>query len=670
MKKFICAALLLASGAFAQENYSQWLAYNAITVNTATDTVNGLPTVASAATVTNFPMLVRLTSANSDVFAASANGADIRFTDTLGTTRYKHQLERWDATNKVAEFWVLVPSLTGGAVTNLRMYWGKSGAADSSSGKAVFDTGNGFRGVWHMNGTGNELDATVNADTLTAFTGAAAAPSAAGGIGNARSFDGATQFFIASHPTTATGPLNITSTSPYTISSWVNASVLSTSTSSGNSIINKGDKQYNLQMYNLKWESATYASTYREAKSTAAALTGGWYHLVGVWPGGTTGNVSARMYVNGAYLATSLSSSGSAPVTASNVYVGVNPSSGTAVSTAPGDENTAPTNSDPRYWNGLLDEITVSQVARDSNWIRLSYSTQKPGATILGLAASVGTSDTVKIAGNPTNQISALGKSATFTVAAVGKATLTYKWVHIHGTSTDTISGATTSTLTLATLAATDTGSYKAVVTNSLGTAVSTAATLRLAVAPVFTTQPVGLTLIVGTSAKFFVVASSIAPLTYKWIHIHGVTTDTISGATTDTLKIASVAMTDSGSYKAIVSNVAGATVSNPATLIVNPVSIWSIVRGNSAFVTQSGSALTFRIPAGASAARVTIADLQGRTVWQQTLLAGSSSSALTWNGNSATGSVPAGIYLLRAALLDAKGNTLNTLQGKFAYRP
>jgi len=665
MKKILCTTLLLAAVAFAQENYSQWAAYKTISVNTTNDTTHGAANVQG--TVTNFPTLVRLTSANSDVFTqGSAAAADIRFTDSLGTTRYKHQTERWDAVNQVAEFWVLIPSIPGQAITKFRMYWGKSGVSDSSSGKSVFDTGNGFRGVWHMNGNGNELDATVNGDTMVAFTGGVPTAVASGAIGPARGFDGATTFLIGSSPTTATGPLNITSTSPNTVSAWVNASVLSTSTSSGNSIINKGDKQYNLQMYDLKWQLATYSSTYEQVISPANAVAGGWYYVTGVWPGGTTGNVNARLYLNGLPVKTSaLSSSNSNPTTASNVYIGVNPSSG-SVGPAPGDPNTAPSSSDPRYWNGLLDEINVAATVRDSNWIKLSYQTQQPAATALSLGASIATSDTVKILVNPVNQFAGLGGSASFIVVPSGQGPLTTKWVHIHGASTDTISGATSDTLRLTALPQADTGSYKAIVSNSFGTAVSTAASLVFVVAPVITVQPLAQTASVGTSVNLFVGATSIAPLSYQWIRIQGGTADTLPGATNDTLKLASVAATDSGTYKVIVKNVAGATLSNAAILTV-PVSIWS-AHNNSTFLIQTtGSSLTFHIPSGASGIRVTIADIGGRTVWRQTLRS-ENSSDFTWSGKSS--GVPAGIYLVRASTLDAKGNILNSLQGKFTYSP
>ena len=146
----ILTALLCAGLGFSQENYATWAGHQDVTINTTSDTANGGANV--SATVTNFPTLVRLTSAQAAVFSgAAAGGTDIRFTAADGTTRLAHQTERWDAANQLAEFWVLVPSIAGNAMTTIRIYWGKSGAADSSNGTVVFDTTNGFQAVYHMN---------------------------------------------------------------------------------------------------------------------------------------------------------------------------------------------------------------------------------------------------------------------------------------------------------------------------------------------------------------------------------------------------------------------------------------------------------------------------------------------------------------------------------------
>jgi hypothetical protein len=85
------------------------------------------------------------------------------------------------------------------------------------------------------------------------------------------------------------------------------------------------------------------------------------------------------------------------------------------------------------------------------------------------------------ISAQPHNATVSVGATATFTVTATGAATLTYQWMN--GTANvvngNGITGATTNTLTIAGVAASDGGaSFKCVVTNSAGSVTSSAATL------------------------------------------------------------------------------------------------------------------------------------------------------------------------------------------------
>lgn len=80
------------------------------------------------------------------------------------------------------------------------------------------------------------------------------------------------------------------------------------------------------------------------------------------------------------------------------------------------------------------------------------------------------------ISSQPASQSVTAGSSVTFSVIAYGAATLNYQW-RKDGTA---ISGATSSTYSIASASASNAGSYDVVVTNSLGSATSTAATLSV----------------------------------------------------------------------------------------------------------------------------------------------------------------------------------------------
>src|SRR5207302_2006282 len=111
---------------------------------------------------------------------------------------------------------------------------------------------------------------------------------------------------------------------------------------------------------------------------------------------------------------------------------------------------------------------------------------------------------------------------------------------------------------------------YRVVVSNSAGTAISDAATLTVnaaAVAPTITTQPGDQTVTAGQTASFAVAANGTAPLSYQW-QKNGAN---ISGATSASYTTPATTTGDSGStYRVVVSNTKGSATSNAATLSVS----------------------------------------------------------------------------------------------------
>lgn len=156
------------------------------------------------------------------------------------------------------------------------------------------------------------------------------------------------------------------------------------------------------------------------------------------------------------------------------------------------------------------------------------------------------------------------GNTATFTVVATGASPLSYQW-RKNGVA---ISGATATSLTIRSVSASDVGAYTVVVTNSIGTATSSAANLAVdsgVVAPAIVTQPVAQVANVGSKVTFSVTATGTAPLSYQWLK-DGVA---IAGATSATLDLTNVQGTDSGAYSVRITSSAGTVTSNAATLTV-----------------------------------------------------------------------------------------------------
>jgi hypothetical protein len=118
------------------------------------------------ADLTDFPVLVKLTSSNFDFSKARSDGYDIRFTSSDGTTLLKYERERHDATNQVAEYWVKVPSVSGSANTDFYIYFGNSSASDGADPTNVWDTN--FHTVYHLGESASpSQDSTITNQDLT-----------------------------------------------------------------------------------------------------------------------------------------------------------------------------------------------------------------------------------------------------------------------------------------------------------------------------------------------------------------------------------------------------------------------------------------------------------------------------------------------------------------------
>jgi len=165
----------------------------------------------------------------------------------------------------------------------------------------------------------------------------------------------------------------------------------------------------------------------------------------------------------------------------------------------------------------------------------------------------------------PVSQTVSAGANVTITVGATGTAPLSYQW-RLNGAN---IPGATSSSLTLTAVTSANAGSYAAVVSNSAGSATSTAATLTVNAvgAPAITTQPISQTVTVGANVTFMVSATGTAPLSYQWM----LNSASIPGATTSAMTLNSVTTANAGSYTVRVSNSAGSVTSAAATLTVDP---------------------------------------------------------------------------------------------------
>jgi hypothetical protein len=165
------------------------------------------------------------------------------------------------------------------------------------------------------------------------------------------------------------------------------------------------------------------------------------------------------------------------------------------------------------------------------------------------------------ITSQPVDQKVLDGQAAEFSVVASGDSPLSYQWVK-NGSD---VEGATSSIYSIPTVGTGDLGSYNVKINNPAGSITSSNASLNLFQAPVITSQPQNLDLMVSGFGNLNVGVMGDQPLTFQWSKDD----QSIAGATDSALRIQNAQLSDSGSYSLTVSNLAGSVQSNPAIVTV-----------------------------------------------------------------------------------------------------
>jgi len=298
--------------------------------------------------LTDFPVLVKLNTSRFDFSKARSDGYDIRFTSSDGETLLKYERERHDASNQVAEYHVKIPSVSSSQNTEFYIYYGKSDASDGADPTNVWDSN--FKAVWHLQDltSSSVKDSTANSYNGTKY--AANEPIETDGkIGKAQSFDGTNDridFGDVADFDFGTGP--------FTLEAFIRLNAL-----------NKWQRIFSKRWITGNYEQYTFSVTdtnklhiwtYGSGWGTESALesntsltTNTWYYVVAIRQNGTL-----KLFINGIEDA-------SATLTARNVsndgsfWIG-------------GD------NRDVAYFfDGIIDEGRVSNIARSSAWIKASY---------------------------------------------------------------------------------------------------------------------------------------------------------------------------------------------------------------------------------------------------------------------------------------------------------
>jgi hypothetical protein len=208
-----------------------------------------------------------------------------------------------------------------------------------------------------------------------------------------------------------------------------------------------------------------------------------------------------------------------------------------------------------------LVNVTVAQAGN------YSVTVSNTQGTTISNAAVLTVNTPLTLTSNPVSRTAAIGDTLapafSVTATAASGVTLTYQW-RKDGVN---ILGATSATLGLTAIKATDFGTYSVTITSPTGTLTSTGAVLSRAadpvVAPVITRDPSSVTINLGSSLILSVAATGSPAPTYQW-QFNGVS---IPGANAATLVLTDVIAAQAGTYNVVATNTGGTATSKSATV-------------------------------------------------------------------------------------------------------
>jgi hypothetical protein len=318
---------------------------------------------ASQEALTDVPVLVLLTSQRIDYDMAAPDGADLRFVGDDAFSPLAYEIEHWEP-GGTSVVWVKVPSIAPGrGVDHVYMYYGSAGAAAGAQPNEVWS--NGYLAVWHLADTEDALGNFPLESVGSRPT--------QGQIGGARLFDGASTRMLVS----GEDPLVELFEDGATVSAWIHASgwggsnfgriIESCSTSQAQegwsfSVASPAESAETLRFAHdfengpTEWRTEEYSIALEQWHFVAVSYV-------------AVESATPSLIIDGATLPFSIAiSSSGAPVTTS-----AHPT--TIGAHAPADN---------RHFDGIIDELRVSSVARSEAWIELQHRSMTDDLLVYG----------------------------------------------------------------------------------------------------------------------------------------------------------------------------------------------------------------------------------------------------------------------------------------------
>ncbi len=375
--------LFSAGKVYASWYNSNWNYRQKITINSSLVPGN----------LSNFPVLISKIDTNLIVSpggkVGKANGGDILFANSAGTVKYNHEIESYNSTTGELIAWVRVPSVLSTSDTVFYMYYGNPVAADQWDVNGTWD-GN-YESVLHLNedpsGTPPQMqDSTSNNNHGTSNGGMSTADQVAGQITGSLDFDGSNDRIAVPNNTTPN----------FTASAWI---YHRNTTGSGDPVL--GNTSWScpggwpchgfLSGYVMRfWSSDTslwyllgqvspgppdYLPFIYDIKLKKSIALQAWTHVAMSYDASSE---KLKTYINGDLINGGVISDDCIPppiewCSDTGPY---NPSTQASLFIASDYTNGI-------YFNGIIDEVRISDTARSDAWIMASFNNQNGPSAFL-----------------------------------------------------------------------------------------------------------------------------------------------------------------------------------------------------------------------------------------------------------------------------------------------
>ncbi|MEW6609747.1 MAG: DUF2341 domain-containing protein [bacterium] len=332
----------------------EWSYYKNVTIGTTN--VSG--------TVTNFPTLLVI-GTDTDIANNTQNsGNDIRITDS-NNVKIPYEIEYFTKTVTANQIIIWFPGTwTPNATSTIRIHYGQSTAASGQNITGVWDSN--FKGVWHQDETsGTIYDSTSFANNGIPNNGVV--QDALGKIDGADDFNGTTHYIDA-------GNSSSLQVANGTIMGWVKPDNVSNTQFIAGLPYDDGatwDTPWTGFVFSIltdvspgtiRWYGSI-GGTYSCFSSNGNEVAVGNLYYIGItWDGSV-----ARIYKNGAEIKNSNAGWETGGGTGNLSYGTPAPSFviGMRSKNSPGE-----------YYDGISDEVRISNIARSANWIATEYNNQ------------------------------------------------------------------------------------------------------------------------------------------------------------------------------------------------------------------------------------------------------------------------------------------------------